>query len=108
MTEQREEEMRIIKVAKLRKTTLLKDKRDKDKAEKKKLKKLPKAFEGNDTKFLSEGVQHEISPFRMRGPPGAGVGSSSIRYTLSSVQYATYILSFVVIDTYLFCIYKVY
>lgn len=83
--------MRVIRAAKLRKTTLLKEKREKDKAEKKKIKKLPKAFEANDTKFLSEGPAHEISPFRMRGPPGAGVGAVSvIRYVSSNIS-CTYV-----------------
>ena len=75
LTPEREEE---IKQAKLRKIAKSKERKETVKLEKKRLKKLSKPFELIDTNLPNDGLVHEVSPFRPRGPAGAGVGSVSV------------------------------
>ena len=75
LTPEREEE---IKQDKLRKIAKSKEKRENLRLEKKRLKKLSKPFELIDTNLPNDGLVHEVSPFRPRGPAGAGVGSVSV------------------------------
>lgn len=70
------EEKSALTPAKLRKIAKSKEKRVNDRAEKKKLRKFARSLGVDDAKFLGE-EPSEItpSPFRPRGPAGAGVGS---------------------------------
>ena len=73
------DEKSVLTLAKLRKIAKSKEKRVNVRAEKKKLRKFARSLGVDDAKFLGE-EPSEItpSPFRPRGPAGAGVGSVSV------------------------------